>query len=245
MEIDQQINSPFPTQQPTRSPKHFTMSFILIGCCVGILIIVPSGLLGYQIGTHNSHVLVRSTPAKSLPQKKKTVQKQVKKTTSNKQFASTVLPGKYTVLYTIPAGWRPMIWHVTPYGAENAILPPDYTSLSDPVPQTGMSIVIFQFPDEVSDMKHLRPIVEQTEDGLQHLSQTTVGGYPAWYAIFKDTDSNLILYDYHILKGNDHWVVRFIFPGNSLVAAQEEEQKYNYQINEFMQSLQFKKINFQ
>lgn len=205
------------------------------------LISLSIGLFGYLLGQGVQKSQVKPSPAKVSNIKKKipATQPTVAPTVAIQQGQS------YTVIYTPPSGWQTMLWHPTPDSTENAILSPDYTSIADPNPQTGLVILIYQFPGQFSDMKQFRGSVEETEENMQGITQTEVGGFPAWHAIFISSDSIRIVDDYHILKDHDHWLVRFILPGNSLPAAQAEEKKYSYQMKELLQSIQFKTLQYQ
>lgn len=146
----------------------------------------------------------------------------------------------YNVFYTPPAGWRAMVWHPDPDSVGAALFSPDYTSIDDPSPQTGLSILIYQFPGEFDSMAKLKPAV-----GMLSLNQTTVAGYPAYLSIFNDSDSGRYLIDYDILKDEDRWLVRIDYPGTSYASMQQEEQKYSIQVNQLLQSIQFKAIQNQ
>ena len=244
MNLDQQNNTSIPSSSTTIYPIQHRLRFIIVFTIVLVLSALVCGSVGYHLGTlHNSQQ--GNNPSFKLSSPKRKLPIKQKNEPSKDESLTTIQPKTYTVSYTIPTGWSQMLWHITDGGVENAILAPDYTSIADPEPQTGMSIIIYQFPGTVSDIHQLRPIVEQTEDGLQSLSETTIDGYSTWYAIFQCWDANRVLYDYHILKDHDHWVIRLIFPGTSLQVARDEAQKYNYQIKEFLQSTQFKTSKYQ
>jgi hypothetical protein len=180
------------------------------------------------------------------------------KIVTKKQIITKTVPvhvsaaAPYTLTYTMPQGFTTLVWHPTAKSSSVAFASPDYLQNMSPAqaartgihPQTGMAIYIYRVPEPCYSLSLLKATTESTEENLQELTQTTVGGQPAYYAEFIDTDSYRILFDYHILKGTDQWVIRYVFPGINLQAAQTEEQKYSQQINAFLQSFQFQQYYF-
>lgn len=219
---------------------------IFIGFLLSLFISIPVSLLEYQLGYKQGKQ--EQTPSHStvtITNKKELTTKQTGSKNSDGDDSSQEQIPSYILIYTPPAGWQSMVWHPDANSVGSALVSPDYTSISDPNPQTGFSILIYQFPQQYNDMSQLRPFVEQTEEGLTSLTQTTIAGFSAFHTIYNDSDAGRILEDYDILKGHDHWIVRIDFPGNSFPAMQAEEQKYGYAINELLQSIQFKTIQSQ
>lgn len=222
---------------------------LLVTCSIAVLIAIPVGLIGYQSGFTQGKKVAPSPTSKVKPITKKIVAKITNNDAVDDGGSSTEnAPGQensYNVFYTPPVGWRAMVWHPDPDSVGTALFSPDYTSIDDPSPQAGFSILIYQFPGKFDSLEQLRPEVEQTEEGMVSLTTTTIAGYPTYHAIFNDSDSGRYLEDYDILKTHDRWLIRIDYPGPSYAAMQEEEQKYSIQINQFLQSIQFKAIQNQ
>lgn len=219
-------------QQQPLSNKH-TNTPVLIFCCL------LSGLLcaigGYQLGVINGALQVRPLP----PQ---TAQQPLPSTAPRLSPSDT--PTKYTLTYSIPAGWHTILWHPTPTSTSSAIVSPDYTgfnnpSYDDPDPQTGIAIFIWRMPKPAYSLQQLRSQTEMSEDGMQKIASTTIAGLPAYHATFISTDSQRILDTYHILKDTDHWVVSFNFQGNSLTEVTQEENRYSSALTAFLNSILF------
>lgn len=238
--MDQQIVNNDSLQTSKILLKRSLWTVIFMCCLISLLIAIPIGFAGYEVGyTQGKQQEIKSYIP---PAKAKKIASKPKDVVPSSSTPSPEPMNSYVLIYTAPTEWRSMVWQPDPNNKGSAILSPDYTSIADPNPQTGLVILIYQFPDQFKDMTQFRSSVEEVEDNLKDLTQTVVGGYPAWHAIFVSTDSERVINDYHILKDHDHWVVRIIVPGNSLLVAQAEEQKYNYQINNLIQSIQFKNV---
>ena len=213
---------------------HKPKQVLLVIFFISFIIAVPLGIAGYHLGYVNGSRQPR------MLQDNLSIKLQKKAVSTIKSSPSLKPSSPYVLSYSIPSGWHTIIWHPTPDSSQSAILSPNYTSQNDPTPQTGMSILIYRFPESISSMQQLRTSILQEGNGVQHLTQTTIGELPAIHAWFIDSDDNLIFDEYHILKNNDHWIIRFVFPsGSSLSEAQNEEDLYKTQINELLQSIQF------
>lgn len=237
------------TTPASTAAKNTNLRVIIVCCIVCLLIAIPAGLIGYQTGyAHGKQLAVVPPVVKPLPKKEITSKHDDDDDDEDEGQKSENAPGQensYNVFYTPPAGWRAMVWHPDPDSVGSALFSPDYTSIEDPTPQTGLSVLIYQFPGQFNSMEQLRPAVEETEEGLLSLTQTTIAGYSAYRSEYDDSDSGRYLNDYDILKGHDRWLVRIDFPGTSYAAMQQEEQKYSIQINQLLQSIQFKTIQYQ
>lgn len=228
-----QVTSTNPTQSTAIPSKRQPFILFLI---IGIIILLVSGLGGYFIGYTNA------------------INKQLTKQTNNditKKLIThpTITPTQdtttsYILSYSIPSGWRRIVWNPAPNSSSSAILSPDYTSVDDPNPTTGLSIIVYRYisaegGNYFSNLQQLKTNVENQEENLQKITPTTIAGFPGFHAVFIDTDANRTLDEYSILKGHDQWIIRIITGGLSLSYQQQEEQKYGTQINEFLQSIQF------
>lgn len=208
---------------------------------LGLLLAVIFGSGGYWVGSHSAQKQMRIPQSPKMTVSPKSTAKPAKKAL----FQTVAIP--YAISYTIPQGFSTILWHPTPISTASAIVSPDYIPFkspsgvlnSDPDPQGGMGIFIIKKPNPIDNLSQLKVSTQTTEEGMQQIAETTVGGYPAYFAIYLDSDSDRILYDYHILYGTDEWVIRIVFPGLSLSAAQQEYQRYSAQINDFLQSIQF------
>jgi hypothetical protein len=230
------------TGAPSSATSRHGNLIVIIACCIVCLFIsILVGFIGYQTGLgQGKQLAIAPTVVTPMPKKEIT-----SKPASVANGNSSGQESTYNVFYTPPAGWGSMIWHPDPNSVGTALFSPDYTSIDDPNPKTGFSVLIYQVPGQYKSMDQLRPAVEETEEALQRLTQTTIAGYPAYQSIYNDTDSGRYLEDYDILKGSDRWLIRIDFPGTSYNVMQEEEQQYNSQINQLLQSIQFKTIQYQ
>ncbi|HWY79186.1 MAG TPA: hypothetical protein VNW29_02405 [Candidatus Sulfotelmatobacter sp.] len=214
--------------------KQVNLLFISTCFFLGLLIAIPFSIVGYRLGYINGKQQVKVT---SVINKSKIIAKQ------QSSMPGNASPTLYTLSYTIPVGWRSIIWNPTTVSTSSAIVSPDYigndTAHNDLTPRTGIAVFIYRYPELMSSLQELRAKTEESEDNMQKITQTVVSGFPAYHAIFVSTDSNRVLDQYHILKGTDHWVINFVLPGNSLPAAQYEEQRYSVAFNELLQSVQF------
>jgi hypothetical protein len=235
-----QNNSPIVPSPPLTRPK---LSIIFGVCCfLALLFASVFGIVGYQMGYSSGNQQKTMSQRSIKSAKKIAVTPEV--VLPNKEEPTPKQPNSYALIYTSPPGWRSMVWQPDPNTPGSAMLSPDYSSFDDPEPQTGLAILIYQFPQQYSDIKQMRPDVEATEDNMKGLSQITVAGFPTLHAIFVSTDSHRVVDDYNILKDHDRWIVRIVTPGNSLPDSKAEEQKYNYQISELLKSIQFKIIQY-
>lgn len=252
--MEQENTSPVVQNTTTLPKKHTKYALLGIYGLVFLFIVLAIGYLSYQLGFVNGkHAAGLNSYATNSNINTKTTVKKANKDKDNDEDdnnddKTASIPSQkklYTLIYTSPTGFNTMIWYPTPKVSQIALLSPDYTSIADPEPETGISILIYQLPGSFASLDKLRPAIDDTEEGLSSLTQTKVAGFPAYNAVYNDSDSDRMLDDYDILKGTDRWLVRLVFPGDSQADMTQEESKYTVQINDLLQSIQFKTIQYQ